>query len=225
MKTDEGCPSAVEPVAAFHVEPPRRAPGLFDARPANDTTLTVVTLPPYSADSPRATEPPRSAQVPVVAAVRTVGPVRTDFRPSLRTPAVRRAAVDPRRHPVVTPTCALCGERDALVTADWEGREVPACVRCWRKERTAVPTPRPAQISLEQNAYALDRRILAALRAAGSATIVQICQALGLLGEGERGSRHGDQRSAYESVRDGVYRLEAAGRVKRQPRGRRVRFE
>lgn len=128
--------------------PSGRAPGLFDARPSNDVTLTVVKHPPHSANAP--------------AIAPRVGPVRTEFR----APWVR-----------VTPTtCAECGEKDALVKISRDGKEFPACVGCWRADRRAVPEP-PPQLAARRDAIAFDDAVLATLQRLGPSTIAQVATA------------------------------------------------
>lgn len=187
---------------------PAHRRGLLDARPANDTTLVAVTLPPSSATAPRAPAPiaPR------------VGPVRRDFRqPWVRT-------FEP-------PTCGECGERPALVTVEWpphyatverDGKRFPACEPCAREDRQLFVKAKPAQLVARAAARRLDERVLEAVTRRSGSTVVELCIELDLLPEDAERSR--ENRPVVTRVDDALRRLRTSGRVSKRRAAGAVRF-
>lgn len=120
-----------------------------------------------------------------------------------------------------TPTCARCGERDALVTVPWEGRDVPACVRCWREDKRHAKA-KPAQTAARAAARRLDERVAEALCRSPGGTVIAMCIDLELLPEGSERSR--DNRDETDRVKDSFRRLIVAGRAKKRRIGGVARF-
>lgn len=158
--------------------------------------------------------------------------------PSPTLAAVVRAAMSPRSpYAPGRATCAICGGRDAVGLVSWDGRDVPACGTC---RDAGVPTPRsvlpPRSVLLGGSrgtsdaarrvaARQIDHAVNRALERLERGTIVEVARAIALLRADECGTRVGKQRIAYAAVRDSLYRLERAGRVKRlRRRGRSAIF-